>query len=140
MVIRNNKQCERVHVRVLDYQTRLGICTCPWRRPHVLDTPFQSECLYISGERNIITIIMIIYRRQLFLPIVTHLNDWDFGFETRRELLEDLGQQRLVLQLFPHLHDTNYGSLCGHNVGCRHNNYYYTSITNVSLITNDTLI
>lgn len=46
---------------------------------------------------------------------VCHLDDGNSGFEPRRQLIQDLSQELLVLQNLPHLHDPHYGSLQAHN-------------------------
>ena len=50
----------------------------------------------------------------LGVVVFTYLDDGDSGLEAGRQLVQDLGQELLVLQDLPHLHDPHYGSLHTH--------------------------
>ena len=64
-----------------------------------------------------------------------YLDDWDSGFESRRQLIQDFSQKLLVLQDLPHLHDPHYGRLKTHIRYCKEKSgLLCCSLINVTII------
>ena len=84
-------------------------CKCRFGPPLAPNTPSQSRCRYIS--KNVLFRKTRGGSKERGEQGRSYLDDWNPGFEPRRQLVENFGQQVLMFQRFAHFHDSHNRSL-----------------------------